>query len=221
MNFKEFELVVKNACDEHGVQLVVGDKFVSDSDGNQSNGFFDDTQEVPILAYSAGLGANIVFPLLVHEYNHMQQYLEDSDIWKSANLSKEESDLLGYSGDQDVYNVLFDWIDLKIELDDSQLDDVIQRCIGVEFDCEKRTIQMIKDLDLEIDPDAYIQNALSYLYFYQYLKVSRSWYPTGNAPYQIESIYTKMPFNFEDIDVLKPMTDEWIQIYKDGFENCH
>lgn len=69
--------------------------------------------------------------------------------------------------------------------------------IGVELDCEKRTIEKAKKYNLPVNIKEEIQKANSYILFYTFVKESRKWNTPGKAPYQIREVWSKMPDTFE------------------------
>lgn len=218
MNFKEFLAYVEKECIKHNVEFIKGDKYVVYPGTDQKgNGFFDENRggDRPIMAAALNLEESVAFPLLAHEFNHMQQFFYDKKTWNAPILSSLEMKKHGYSKDKavDSYILMDDWINNKIQLNDIEKVDMINRCILLEWDCENRTLQMINDLNLEIEKDYYVKTANSYLYFYQFVALEKRWYDIGKAPYQIKEIYENMPVNFQDLNLLKPMTKEWHNIY--------
>jgi len=69
-----------------------------------------------------------------------------------------------------------------------------------EYDCDVRSIQKIKDYNLEslINVTEYIQKALSYSTFYMVMKNlnNRKFYTIGKEPYNVEEIWKSMPTEF-------------------------
>lgn len=207
---------IKNFCLDHNISFLTGEKYVECPITKiKSNGFFicNKSLKNPILAYSIGYDEEFSISILIHEFNHANQYIEKSKIFLDSFLNSDEILKFNQKPYSDTYNVIFDWIDKKLELDNSSLDNLINRCINVEYDCEIRTLNTIKEFNLKINPDIYTQKALSYLYFYQFIKKHRIWYKTENAPYQIEKIYKKFPKNFNTIDLFSNIDPFYENLY--------
>ena len=101
--------------------------------------------------------------------------------------------------------------------DINKIDEEIKSGIAVEVGCEKRTVEKIKKYDLEFvaSSDVYTQKSNAYVLSYLWMRQKRKWYKIGFEPYNIESVYTKMPKTF-DIDYTK-LTDDVF----DAFEHLH
>jgi hypothetical protein len=117
--------------------------------------------------------------ILVHESCHMDQYLNDPVIWKIG----------------DSYDELHAWLDRSCIIRD--IDQHINNVQDIELDCEKRAILKIKKYKLPIKQSEYIQRANAYLYFFSYLKHSRTWPSVDKAPYSQEIIWKQMPKTFQ------------------------
>jgi hypothetical protein len=75
---------------------------------------------------------------------------------------------------------------------------VIDIMRDTEWDCELRAVARIHEYDLPIDAQEYSQKANAYILFYNWVALTRQWYPKGFAPYQIPELYRAMP------DVISP-----------------
>lgn len=145
------------------------------------NGFFDSSYEhnsdnnvLAFLSVAVKKDIKKWLPIFVHATCHMDQWLEKSPL------------LL----DKSYYQTLNDWLQGK-EYSQEKMKDVIEKIITLELDCEKRSIEKIKNNNLPIDIGTYAQRANAYLYFYQYMLKNRTWYKT--APYDINEILYYMP----------------------------
>lgn len=160
------------------------------------NGYFIDSP-VPTLAVGMGKPEHLWLTTLIHEYNHMQQWKEQSKEWLESTISEniEAMDLIDL------------WIQGTISLDESQKDKIFSRSIAVEKDCEERTVKFIIENGLTnlINPIEYAQKANAYILFYHMVKKTRKWYIPGKEPYNNPQIYTKMPSHFNlDYSALTP-----------------
>jgi len=68
----------KHVCDQHNIQFIKEDsEFVLCGDV-KTNGFFD--KDLKVLAYAAKAPNSEL--ILAHEYNHMLQWINQTEIWK-------------------------------------------------------------------------------------------------------------------------------------------
>lgn len=155
------------------------------------SGYFSagDTETPPVLAVATGKPLMDWVAILLHEGCHMEQYIEDCEAWRNITMpnGKEATD------------VMFEWIEHKIELTPEELDDVVARALGVELDCERRTHSKIKRcyLDHIINPNEYVKKANAYIYFYLYSKSVRKFYTGGFEPYNVYDVWSVAPDNFD------------------------
>jgi hypothetical protein len=70
---------------------------------------------------------------------------------------------------------------------------MIKRCIIVEHDCEQRSIDFIKENNINIDVKQYARKANAYLYFYRYMEERKAWYDIDNKPYSNANLLAQMP----------------------------
>jgi translation elongation factor EF-1beta len=115
----------------------------------------------------------------------MDQFLENDPVFNNS-LGLDET---------------FKWTEGSEDVDFNKIDREIESGIAVEVDCEKRTVEKIKQYGLEfvVSVDEYIQKSNAYVLFYRWMRKNRTWYKIGLEPYNIKSVYTKMPKTF-DID---------------------
>lgn len=95
---------------------------------------------------------------LIHESCHLDQYLE----------SKR------FKNDYIHIDTIDKWL-LGKDFPPSKIKKAFDITIQIELDCEKRAVQKIKDYNIPIDIPSYIQNANTYICFYHYLKITRTW----------------------------------------------
>lgn len=88
-----------------------------------------------------------------------------------------------------------EWLGGK-EFDFSLVKDSIRIMQAVKLDCEKRSAEKIKKLELPIDLSQYIKKANSYLYLYTSILETRKWPDT--ATYEVAEIVNQMPDYFLD-----------------------
>lgn len=143
------------------------------------NGFFESDYQhkgkiLPFLSVGIKKDIKKWLPIFVHETSHMDQWIEKSQLWLNAK----------------DYQLLNDWLQLK-DYPKEDVEILVKKIITLEADCERRTIEKIKQHNLPIDVGYYAQRANAYLYFYQWMLKNRKWYKT--APYEINEILYYMP----------------------------
>ena len=192
---------LEKKCAENNIEL-----FLPNTPGvqyagmeTQTNGYFD--SEGRVLACATGKELNKWLLILLHEASHMDQFLEKDPVFNVL-LGLEET---------------FKWIEGLEDVDFDKIDEEVKAGIAVEVDCEKRTVEKIKKygLDFVASTDVYTQRSNAYALFYLWMRQKRSWYKIGFEPYNVESVYTKMPNTF-DIDYTK-LTDDAIE----AFDHLH
>lgn len=182
---KNFIKGLQKKCDENNITLIIknepGIPYVG-NDGIMVNGYFDDKSRS--LACAAGKDVSLWLPTLIHESSHMDQFLEDAPEWLN-NLDMVETDK---------------WLTGDDSVDMNTVTEEIKTAIAVEVDCEKRTVNKIKQLGLDgiIDAKEYIQRANAYLMFYLWMKENRKWYEIGREPYNLPEIFREMPKTFDN-----------------------
>jgi hypothetical protein len=196
MTEEEFERKVHQDCAYRGVAVYVEhDRYINDEDGD-ANGWFDYT--IPKLAYAKG--HDKWFPVLLHEYNHMQQWIDKDPL---------------LMGDQQVEadEYLWDWLAKDIELTAKKSREYILSTLLMELDCDRRSHKMITELDLPLDPDYYAQTANAYVLFYHLVLKHRKWYEIDEEPYHIDEIVSEMPTDLYTLDYRK-ISDEMVTLFE-------
>jgi len=176
---KSFIKLVKTKCEEHNVELILKrTKKIKISEDIKVGGYFEEITKKKGRLVCA-MNHPQYLSILVHEFSHMEQWIEQIDIWKKMAKCNGVDDWLEGKNIRNVF---------------SQIDTMKM----LELDCEKRSIQNIKKYNLPIDVPSYIQKANSYVLFYNYLKKSRKWSKPGNAPFspKNESLWSLCPKTF-------------------------
>ena len=187
---EKFIQFVKDECKKHKVKFKpYKRRYIKLSDSIKCGGFFaDGTDEQfpkPVLAFAGG--HKDYLELLVHEYCHMTQWLDNIPLWRKANDSLEEIDR--WLAGKEVENI----------------DECINASRDLELDNEKRSVDMIKKWNLPIDVNEYTKKSNAYVLFYNYMKTSRKWSLPGNSPYTNKEILLNMSdkfdMNYEKLDL--------------------
>lgn len=175
MTSDEFIKYVKKECKYYGVRYSLRPSKHLVYDGQTMSGCFDDTNKVLVCA----MKREDALSILAHEYCHMTQWAEKCHEWMRSN------ELKSYTA----------WADhlkgKKIEMDIH-----FQIMRDLELDNEKRTVRLIKKLDLPIDVKLYTKKANAYVMFYNYMRITGLWAKPGNTPYNNQRIIDSMPDKF-------------------------
>ena len=188
---------VKKTCLQNDIIFnLVDEQRVKHRNDIDCNGFFYQFP-TPILTVAFKKPEHEWIPILVHEFCHLCQYLEQSTVWTNQIING-----------QYALDLLMQWCDNnnKEHKSNNDVEDQIspfylaQISREVERDCEIRAVDCIQLFSLHeccnhpIDITTYIKKANSYLYFYTTIPLTKKWYDT--PPYEIESLWSKMPSEF-------------------------
>ena len=176
----------KNTADEHGVKIIFENTLTVPYavGGFPCSGYFVDYGN-PTLAVAMGKPVDQWVMVLAHESSHMDQWIEKSSAWTNNFVNGKES-----------VDYIDEWCNGK-DISEEELNDLIKRSIGEEWDCERRTIEKAKEYNLPINIKEEAQKANSYILFYTMLKETRKWNKPGQAPYQIKEVWSQMPDTFD------------------------
>lgn len=184
---------VIQSCKAYGVKCSIRDVSYVKLGSFKCGGWFDGEDRELVCSMKSNKGLS----LLVHEFSHFHQWAEGSELWEIA--SKKNSHL-----------AMHEWIEGKSV---RGVKKHIAICRDLEADAEKRAVRMIKKYNLPIDIDEYIRGANAYIYFYNYMMVSRRWSAPNNSPYRNKALMESMPNRFlRDYSVLP---DKLLKIYEE------
>lgn len=154
-------------------------------DGVFCEGFFSDVDKELVVAFKQST-ENFVL-VFVHEFCHYLQWKEKSKIYRKA----------------DPYIPTLDkYIAGKIKRS-KRTDTAAELVQTMELECEKKTIQLIKDYQIPYNIENCIRKSNSYIYFYSILKSTRKWYTV--SPTTVPKIIDQMPATFlNDYSIVSP-----------------
>lgn len=175
----QFIQYVKDECKNVGVKVILGKgKNIKWSATEKCSGYFD--SEGKKLACATGWDDWI--ETLVHEFAHFTQWQENTAIWRICNELNSTT-------------LVDDW------LEGTEVND-IKKHIGIvrdmELDNEKRTVELIRKFQLDIDIELYIKRANAYIYFHNWMKETRRWMKPPNTPYRSQKLTDAMPNHFNN-----------------------
>lgn len=149
-------------------------RYIDIGDGAPSSGYFSESERKIV----ACLKAKDFIGILVHEYCHFRQFVEDKEQWDYAN---------------NAYEKMYDWLDGKRV---KNIKDHLKIVQALELDCEKRAVAMFAKWDVGVDKKHYIKGANAYMYFFEYLAESRKWCHPYNTPSNNDALLMLMPTTF-------------------------
>lgn len=190
-----FMVHVEDMCEKYGIELYLTDAERVTYGGIECTGFFDPRLKRLALAmggHQHGGGPSIApwLPTLAHEFAHMTQWIDKCDAWTT--MFFDEHGLI------DSEMVIGLWIEHQCELNEEQLQRHLSAARGVEVDCEHRTLKLIEEFDLPIDPETYARAGNAYAYFWTTIKDTREWYM--NRPYEQDKVLALMPTEMREND---------------------
>jgi hypothetical protein len=145
--FPAFKKWACNYLEEHGKKLEIRPSTYVQAEGGRCAGFCDGAKVVVA-------GKNELFKeVFVHEFSHMTQVVEQSEIWDK---------------NWDFWKILNHKKDFIPEWE------TILNIIELERDCEARALKFSRKWDL-FDNEIYARQANVYLYYYQYVYLTRTW----------------------------------------------
>jgi hypothetical protein len=173
---------VKSECKKHGVRCDLRKVSYLRLSGNiKCSGYFDDDDNnYPKLVVAAN--KKDWLEILVHEYCHMTQWL-DQKSGKFKNWDPALRSIL----------VVNDWLSGKKV---RNIKYHMAKVRDLELDNEKRSVKMIKKWNLGIDLDMYIKKANAYILFYNHILTTRRWSKPKNNPYGNKRLIDAMSTSF-------------------------
>lgn len=192
-NTQNFIAFVKQECNTHGIKLSLRKSRYLKLTGNiKCSGYFDDIEKILVVATNRPDWLAI----LVHEYAHLTQWVENCKPWKD----------LG-----DSINRVDDWLTGEAV---EGIKDALAKCRDLELDNEKRAAKIIKEWGLPIDIKVYVQKANAYVQLYNYMYISRRWPKPGNSPYSNPAVYQSMPTIFKMN--YKNISKKYIRVFEEA-----
>lgn len=124
------------------------------------------------------------FTTFIHETSHLDQFLEFSPYWNNV-----------FIGGIHNSNSLIDKYLIGEPYNKSLLRKAVKAVTALEWDCERRAIEKIKEYAIPIDVENYILNANAYLFSHSMLLYLDS-HKNGTWPTPSDELFDKLPTNF-------------------------
>lgn len=194
--------LVVETCKEHNITVLLTptEEIEYPRTGAPHQGYFVENPDG-----TAILGCALLDPsweqVLLHEFNHSLQWIENSPAWKAPQLTPDEQVLYGMGPGSETLEVIHNWLEHELELEPDVVIDLINRSIIVELDCEKRTNAMGAEMYDDWDAGHYIKLCNSYLRAYRYALETRVW-PNNRED---EKVLAVMPPDFS-LDYFGPLS---------------
>lgn len=170
MTHDEAVAEITRRCWALGVYVMLSPKADIDiGDGTPCSGFFDDEYGIPILAVATGKPKTDWLKIMLHEYGHATQWAERIPMWDA---SKKVGSWI-------------EWLDGKSVRDITKSLAIAR---DIEADCERRTVRLIRELELDIDIEQYCRAANAYVHFYNFMLIHRQWFAKDKAPYKVPEV---------------------------------
>lgn len=193
---------VRKQCKEHGIKTRIENKpkirYQSEST-MMVGGYFG--IKPPVLGCAIGQPEEDWLGTLVHESCHIDQWVENVQVWKDI-----------YPKGKDLDDMFDKWINGK-DYPIAVVVDFLKKIQLVELDCEKRSVNKIIEHNLPIDIKQYIKNANAYIYFYRAILGARQWCDV--PPYVVKEITDLMPDYFLVDEAYFQTNQSLIDLYKD------
>lgn len=200
-DIKPFMDHIKRTCLSSGVTLrMIHDDHVIMTYGDTQtkvSGYFDD--QTKVLCFATKLPLEIWFSVAVHEFHHMEQWIQQFPTMMTIHQHAR----------------IWKWLNHEIEMSPADISCDILANRTLELDAERRTLQAIKQNNLPLDPIIYAKQANAYLFSYQYAEKHRDWLSGDRAPYKNAEIVEAMPchFNLDYNTDNKPYLNLYEKIY--------
>jgi hypothetical protein len=181
MTVKERAFVkwVKNECKKHGVECCLRKvKYLRLEKTIKCSGYFDDGCGGGAPKLVVAVNRPDWLEILVHEYCHLTQWKSGYKLWNRAGESLHHIEK---------------WLSGERV---SRISNHLANARDLELDNEKRSVELIKKWNLDIDVDNYIRKANAYIQFYNYLRMSRKWSLPSNSPYTNKNLLSVMSNKF-------------------------
>jgi hypothetical protein len=148
---------VNFVCKNNGFSLVLEESEQVYANGMPCTGYFDSDYKKIVVAKNN----QRFFTVLLHEFCHLRQFLE-----------KKFTERWMYSSELDAILKGLKPVILK-----ERFNRIINGVIDLEWDCEQRTIQLLKTLEdfSDKDLDDYYENCYLYMRFYKAVEFFRKW----------------------------------------------
>ena len=183
-NQEKFVQYVKDQCQKHNVKLTLDPSEHVFVGGAKCGGYFDSFDKSNVqLVVATGRPFEEWVELLAHEFCHFLQWSEGSPFFTESTV-----------GGVQIDQIVDLWLQGLVELSEEQKESYLNFMLELEKDCEERTVRLIREFDLPVDSEYYIQKSNAYVLFYKVLQKTRKWCDV--SPYRHKEVTDQMPVDF-------------------------
>ena len=172
---RQFVKFVRSHLAEYGMKLIIGRGKHVNTDGFRCSGYFDECGGTIAVARKS----NEFMQVLVHEYCHFLQYINNSKIYKKC---------------YDASFIVDQWLKGK-NYPIKKVKRAFFLVRAMERDCERRALKIIKDFNLKIDSKMYAKRAHVYIYSHFLMEKTRKFDSFKRNPYYSKYVLKIMPSN--------------------------
>lgn len=179
MEKKNFLNYVRLECKKHGVKLRLSPYKRVKAHGYCAGYFCSSIPEIAVARKNKDF-----WSILVHEFCHMQQWIEQVPEWVESKTT----------GGYEAWELMEGYLS-GTDYPQQDIDEAFAIIIKCERDCDMRTVKMVKKYNLPIDVSMLIKQSNAYHWFYHIVKEKRKWY--GKTPiYSKKKVLELCPDNF-------------------------
>lgn len=135
----------------------------------------------PVLSFATELPFKTWFRVAIHEFGHLEQWLEDFQ-----------------PSTGDLRRKFWQWLNNNIELTPEEIRVSVKAVRDREYDAEKRTLAAIEKYKLPLDPIDAAKHMNWYLYSFQYAATFRFWVGKDISGFNNEALVDAMPEKLSD-----------------------
>ena len=192
-----------------GFEIILQDSEKTNVNGIECSAFFDARGKILAVAKKH---INF-FENLIHEFCHLRQFDVNCPAWAN-----------GYVNGVDSSDILDSYLNGNINLDENGLEDIISRIIELEWDCECRVKEYLKEISdyPEESLNLYNVNAFMYMRFYRAVGYFKKWHLPGKDFLSMGIHYDYMKSVVGKTNPWQnynsPISKEEIELFKKCFE---
>jgi hypothetical protein len=172
---RQFVKYVRSHLAEYGMKLIIGRGKHVNTDGFRCSGYFDESGGTIAVARKS----NEFMQVLVHEYSHFLQYINNSKIYIKC---------------YDASLIVDQWLKGK-NYPLKKVKRAFFLVRAMERDCERRALKIIKDFNLKINSKMYAKRAHVYIYSHFLMEKTRKFDTYKRNPYYSKYVLKIMPSN--------------------------
>jgi hypothetical protein len=172
---RQFVKFVRKHLAEYGMKLIIGRGKHVNTDGFRCSGYFDESGGTIAVARKS----NEFMQVLVHEYCHFLQYINNSKIYAKC---------------YDASLIVDQWLKGK-NYPIKKIKRAFFLVRAMERDCERRALKIIKQFNLAINIKMYAKRAHVYIYSHFLMEKTRKFDSFKRNPYYSKYVLKIMPSN--------------------------